>query len=828
MPFLEIPTASDPIVLPEGVPVIPFSFSLDWWQKQAILASRTEKDVLITAKTGSGKTLPAEELIVSSVQAGQRVLYLNPIKSLSNQKYDDMKGLLKKHAAKASVGILTGDIKSNPEADVVIMTAEILLNHLYKRETATAALGTAGQFTLDRVTAVVIDEAHYINDPDRGHVWEEILILLPPGIRLLMLSATLKDPELFAEWVGTARKRPIVLLQTTHRVVPLIHGIYDPTLSPLPMRILKEGDEAPLQLDVYKTWLKDREARFKSHDEWKDKVRAAGKSGDTIAGSKDKVKLQSFTHTLNECVTLLLERDLLPALFFLFSRKECERYAEQIQGTLIDGGTSANVRNLIKHHLHRYPDLLKLPQYHQITTLLERGIGFHHSGLLPLLKEIVELLFAKGLIKVLFCTETFAVGLNMPARTVVFLDLKKPTAGGFRALRPDEYIQMAGRAGRRGKDTRGLVLYMPARNPVEMEELRYAMAGSLVPLTSRLQFHYNFILKAIHASRRKESEAPVWEAVVKNSYWKVQSLRAVEAYEAEVAMIRARVGTVAPPEEQIKAIEEKEVLETQVRTTRNAPQKRAKAALAVWTESHVGTAWTTIAEKVRLYKKQTSELSAAEASLAVMRKPAEASRISHLLKALEAWKAVTLDEAGVPTLTDFGTMATEANEGNPLLLAKLYESGLLKMATPAEIVGTLATFIVDKEAMDKSEDPSKLNITERMSSILFEIDKWAQDGIAIDAKYGIQSPEDFWCLSTFWISIATEWMMDATAPELLARYEVYEGNLMKGLLKLASLVNEWITIATYKADVEMLHTMRGTPEYLLRDIAQPESLYLRL
>jgi len=832
MSFLERPTSSDAVVFPEGAPAIDFPFPLDWWQKQAIVASHSGKNTLITAKTGSGKTLPAEELIVAAIKAEERVLYLNPIKSLSNQKYDDMKGLLKKYGSKASVGILTGDIKSNPEADVVIMTAEILLNHLYKRETATSSLGTAGQFTLERVTAVVIDEAHYINDPERGHVWEEILILLPAHIRLMMLSATLESPELFAEWVGKARQRPIVLLQTTHRVVPLVHGIYDPMMSPLPIRTLKEGDEAPLQIEVYKAWQKDRDSRFKSHDEWKDKVRAAGKSGDIVAGSKDKVKLQSFTHTLNECVSLLAERDLLPALFFLFSRKECERNAEQIQGSLISGKTSADVRNLIRHHLHRHEELQKLPQYHQLTSLLERGIGFHHSGLLPLLKEIVELLFARGLIKVLFCTETFAVGLNMPARTVVFLDLKKPAGGGgFRPLRPDEYIQMAGRAGRRGKDTQGLVLYLPAREPVNPDELRFSMAGGLVPLTSRLQFHYNFILKAIHASKRgedKEDRLPVWESVIQNSYWKVQSLRALELYETQVAALRTRVATTAPSEAHMRAMEEKEVLETQVRTTKHATQRRAREALATWTEAHKGSAWTTVSEKVRLYKKHAEELAAEESSLIAMRKPAETSRVSYLMKALEAWKAITLDESGVPTLTEFGTMATEANEGNPLLLAKLYESGLLKDAKPEEIVGVLATFIVDREALDKSVDPSELNITTRMASTLFQIDKWAQEGIAIDTKYGIHSPEEFWCLSTFWIGIASEWMMDATAPELLSRYEVYEGNLMKGLLKLASLVNEWITIATYKADVDMLHRLRTTPEYLLRGIAQPESLYLRL
>lgn len=825
MSFLHVPTSSDSVATPEGEPAISYNFPLDWFQKRAIQAIHDRHDVLITAKTGSGKTLPAEYQIAFSLKEGKKVLYINPIKSLSNQKYGDMKTLFPDN----STGILTGDIKSNPEADIIVMTAEILLNHLYKRETTTAKLGAAGQLSLADVGAVVVDEAHYINDPDRGHVWEEILILLPTTIRLVLLSATLAAPEQFANWIGTARRHSIVLLKTSHRVVPLIHGIYDPTQSPLPMRILKEGDEAPLNLDTYKTWLKDRESRFKSHDDWKDKVRAAGRAGESVAGSTGKVKLHAFQHTLNECVSLLKEKDLLPALFFLFSRKECERYAEQIEGTLLSSDQTASVKHMIGFHLHRYTTLLTLPQYHQITRLLERGIGFHHSGLHPLLKEMVELLFTKGFLKVLFCTETFAVGLNMPARTVVFLDLKKPSGaegGGFRPLRPEEYIQMAGRAGRRGKDTRGIVLYMPARDPVDPDELRQSIAGHLTPLKSRLQFHYNFILKAIHASKTRTT--PLWEAVVKNSYWKVQQDRALADYEAEVAVLRAKHSTVAPPEEDVNAVEEKEMLEIQVRTTRNATQKKARAALTTWTETHNTLLWAAKVEKVQAYKKSAKELAVAEAGLTAMRIPEETSRVAHLLKALEAWKAVTLDAEGTPTLTEFGTMATEANEGNPLLMARLYESGLLKDAPPEEIVGVLATFIVDREALDKSVDPRDLNITARMKSILFQIDDWGQEGRAIDAKYGIDSPPEFWCLSTFWVNIATEWMMDATAPELLASHEVYEGNLMKGLLKVASLVNEWITIATYKADVDMLHRMRGTPEYFLRDIAQPESLYLRL
>jgi len=184
----------------------------------------------------------------------------------------------------------------------------------------------------------------------------------------------------------------------------------------------------------------------------------------------------------------------------------------------------------------------------------------------------------------------------------------------------------------------------------------------------------------------------------------------------------------------------------------------------------------------------------------------------------------------VPAQTRFGALATEANEGNPLLLAKLYESGLLADATPVEIVGILGCFNVEREAFEKSTHPNALpsTISDRVKSTLLVVDTWAQQGIAIDARHGVDSPPTYWTLSTLWVEIGTDWFNGATAGELCRKYEIYEGNLMRGLLKLANQLNEWINMATYAGDVHMLDRLRDAPSVLQRDIAQPESLYLRL
>ena len=807
----------------DDTPAITYNFSLDTWQQEAIAAIHRKENVLVTAKTGSGKTLVGEYQIAFSLRQNKRVFYTTPIKSLTNQKFHDLKHLFPKN----SVGIMTGDIKSNPEADIVVMTTEILRNLLFKQSTSTATIGTAGQLSMENLDAVVFDEVHYINDPDRGHVWEETLILLPPRIHLILLSATIDSAKEFATWLRTAKGVPCNLLQTTHRIVPLIHGIYANHEAPYPLRTLKDGDEAPYNPTNYIMYLKSKREKELAHDKWQQQVRNANRNGDSLGGSKDKVTIKSFTHQLNECVDILEKRDLLPALFFVFSRKECERYAEQVTHTLIDSSAQAAMKHLINFHLHKYDDQLKhLPQYHQLLALLQKGIAFHHSGVLPLLKEMVELLFSKGFIKILFCTETFAVGLNMPTRTAVFLDLKKPSELGFRPLRPDEYIQMAGRAGRRGKDKQGVVIYLPARNPVEPEEISRIMSGTLQPLTSRIQFHYDFVLKALHAASSSSSTSaqPIWEMVLNSSYWNAQRAVARREAEADLAALEQEQQALQLTETQINDLFERDDLLLMVKTSVNASKRKAQIALERWNERHMGPAWKTAAAKHERHTQIYIECKKIKEFILVSSTPTS-DRVEPVLGALKSWGA--LEDDG-KTLTKFGVYATEINEGNSLLIAKLYESQLLKNATEAEIVAVLGSFLVDNEALSKSSHPMDIPLTDVIRQTLMRIDEWGAMGARIDKQYGINSPDTFWNLATLWVQIAQDWLDGTSAAEIAQKYEIYEGNLMRGLHKLVNVVNEWTAVATINGDVDMLARLADTPQKLTRDIAVPESLYLRL
>jgi superfamily II RNA helicase len=606
----------------------------------------------------------------------------------------------------------------------------------------------------------------------------------------------------------------------------LVHGIYVEHENPLPLRTLKDGDEAPYNPTNYIQYLKQKRQKELDHDKWKQQVRNSNRSGDSLGGSKDKVTIKSFTHQLNECVDTLQKKDLLPALFFVFSRKECERYAEQVTHTLIDSSASAAMKHIINFHLHKYDEQLKhLPQYHQLLALLEKGIAFHHSGVLPLLKEMVELLFAKGFIKILFCTETFAVGLNMPTRTAVFLDLKKPSEQGLRPLRPDEYIQMAGRAGRRGKDKQGVVIYLPARNPVEPDDLSRIMSGTLQPLTSRIQFHYDFVLKALHAaSATTTGQTPIWEMVLESSYWNAQRQHMKQATQSQLTTLEQEETTIKITEDQIHDLYDRDTLVNTIQTSVNAPKRKAQQELERWNERHRGPTWVQVMGNYERINKLHTECRKLRDFISSCSAPTS-ERVDPVLSALKSWGALEDDRR---TLTKFGIYATEINEGNSLLIAKLYDSQLMKNATEEEIVTVLGSFIVDGEALTKSSHPMDIPVSDTIRETLLKIDEWGCQGVQIDKDCGITSPDSYWSLATLWVQIAQDWLAGASAAHIAKTYDIYEGNLMRGLHKLVSLVNEWTAVATIDGDVDMLTKLRETPQKLTRDIAVPESLYLRL
>lgn len=780
-------------------------YDLDPFQKHAVIGIHRGDHVFVTAKTGSGKTFVGEYLIARCLAAGSRVFYTTPIKSLSNQKYHDLKKLF----PEASVGILTGDIKMCPDAQIVVMTAEILRNLLYKRGAATEGVGVTAAVSLDGVAGIVIDEAHYIQDTDRGHVWEETLILSKGlGIQLVLLSATMPSAAALAGWLADLHEKPVWLLSTTFRVVPLVHGVLGPDMGIRP--VLDQGGR---WTDEYVSWLRGRKGQADAAADHRKAVEGRRLGGYSAPPPTTKVRVESPVARLLKTVSWLEETGRLPALFFVFSRKSCENYAALMTGSLLDSSDAAAATHIIDFHLSRHRAVLeKSPQYHTVRGLLTRGIAFHHSGLQPLLKEIVEILFTRGFVRVLFATETFSVGLNMPTKTVVFLELEKFSDEGKRLLRPDEYIQMAGRAGRRGLDTEGLVIYEPMGAPVDSGDLRALLTGALTPLSSRMRFHYDFVLKTKMDSKVSGSLADV-------SYWALQQRQSRAALGKDLAELRSRLdvaeAALTPGQKEMAAT--KADLEAAVAENVNAKRKKAEAALRLWLSANsltpaVVQRYTDLCKLRREHGELRDAMDAWDSQPLLKLDPLESC--------LTSWGL--LDNVGA--ITDIGLTATECNESHPILMCLLAASGRMDSIAAEEIPVILAGFLQEGKDGDASLNDSSLS--KEGLDILYWLDATARDCQNTEDGAGVFSPSGFWGLSAIWVCVASRWMRGDGLTQIATEFGLFEGNIQRGLLRISNILDEWKAVATLRRDLAMLEKLNAVR--IQRDELIVDSLYLRL
>jgi superfamily II RNA helicase len=822
--YVRVVTDTEPVPAAPASPALVTGYEPDRFQKFAIEAIEAGENVLCLAKTGSGKTFVGEYQIAKSLQRGGRIFYTTPIKSLSNQKFHDLKKLF----PEASVGIMTGDIKFRPDAQIIVMTTEILRNLLFKRGTATEKVGATALVSLDGLDAVVFDEVHYINDPDRGHVWEETLILLPPAVKLILLSATLSSPFGFAKWLGESKKVRIWLISTLWRAVPLEHCVF---VDGKPQVIYDSKEQ--FHDGVYRNWREGKGAALLAHDKFKDKVHQM-KSAGFQGGVAGKVRPKAFEHQLNECLEYLDSHAALPAIFFVFSRVGCEKLADKITGTFLDTSDAAAVAHIWDFHLSRFKDSLeKSPQYHRLRELAMRGIAFHHSGLLPFLKEILEVLFSKGLVKVLMATETFAVGINMPTKTVVFTAVEKFTDNSIRLLRSAEYIQMAGRAGRRGKDDRGLVIYLPQREPAELYEVRQLMTGRAATFGSRMNFHYNFVLKAAS----QNNDASLEKTLVEDSYWWQLLKEDIEANNKEISAAAAVADQrrALLTDAEVAACEVKEEIEHRVATLQNAKRKAAQRELDSWHGEHKGSQWAPVLVRYTAWLGACEEMRISENRLASLLREKTVPQIQMRQQVLAEYGYV--DEAFRASAK--GLLASEVNEGHPFLMTELFLR-LEGKSAPwllSDLLTILAVFLGEgrtrSDDVDHNKHPSDLGVGPAVRDELLRILGDARAGHAREEAMGLPDDLDYWTVSTEWVEAVAYWLgPEGTAkpilPSVAAEFGVFEGNLQKALMKLMGLVEEFRALATLSNDVGWLEKLEGAQAIVLRDVVVAESLYLRI
>ncbi len=426
-------------------------FQLDPFQLQAIEWIEKEHSLLVSAPTGSGKTLIAEKAIEKALSRGEQVIYTAPIKALSNQKFRDFQ----QHFGSDTVGILTGDVSINSEAPLLIMTTEIYRNSLFENADRIRKIGW-----------VVFDEVHYLDDAQRGTVWEEALLFTPPEIRILALSATIPNVQELAAWIRQIHERPIAVIEETHRPVPL-HFLFQ------------------CQGKILTNTKSLRKEGYLQRDNWKLSMRERRRGWQPPRARPNR---------LHDILKHLIHEDQLPAIYFAFGRKRTAMLAWEVAHfDLVRETERREIRRLYDELLTRF-DLAGDKTAEEIRPLVEQGIAYHHAGMLPTLKEVIERLFTSRLIKLIFTTETFALGINMPARTVVFDELEKFYGTGFKPLTTRDFFQMAGRAGRRGMDPEGFVYCRIHPNDIPFPEVERILYGRPEPVRSQLNATYATLL----------------------------------------------------------------------------------------------------------------------------------------------------------------------------------------------------------------------------------------------------------------------------------------------------------------------------------------------
>ncbi|XP_076864533.1 superkiller complex protein 2 [Brachyhypopomus gauderio] len=494
-------------------PAFKYPFELDVFQKQAILRLEAHDSVFVAAHTSAGKTVVAEYAIALSQKHMTRTIYTSPIKALSNQKFRDFKNTF------GDVGLLTGDVQLNPEASCLIMTTEILRSMLYN-----------GSEVIRDLEWVIFDEVHYINDAERGVVWEEVLIMLPEHVSIILLSATVPNAVEFSQWIGRIKKKHIYVISTVKRPVPLEHYLYtgNSTKTQKELFLLLDASGSFLTTGYYAAVEAKKERTSKHAQSF-----GAKNASHNTTHSQDRAVWQTLLNYLSM-------RQQTPVVAFTFSRTRCDDNARAL--TMLDL-TSSTEKNEIHSFFQKSLSRLRgsdrqLPQILQMRDLLKRGIAVHHSGILPILKEVIEMLFSRGLVKVLFATETFAMGVNMPARTVVFDSIRKHDGTGFRNLLPGEYIQMAGRAGRRGLDATGTVIILCKAGVHDMSDLHAMMLGKPTVLQSQFRLTYTMILNLLRVEALRVTD------MMRRSF--SESHRDTQAHERRIAELRTMLSSLPP------------------------------------------------------------------------------------------------------------------------------------------------------------------------------------------------------------------------------------------------------------------------------------------
>lgn len=732
-----------------------FPFELDDFQKDACNFINQGKSVVVCAPTGAGKTVIAQHAINRALEEGTRVFYTTPLKALSNQKFYDFG---EKYGSE-KVGLLTGDTSINRGAQIVVMTTEVFRNMLYGTNFGAVA------DNMKDVKYVVLDEVHYMNDEQRGTVWEESIIYCPTNVQIIALSATVANAQELTDWINTVHSKT-ELVDTDFRPVPLKFFYFD---SSQPDKLLPLLTPSGALNNKIKP-----EKRFFGHN---------------------RKKQRSY---VKDVVRNLEENDMLPAIYFTFSRKKCDEQMEKCAGLeLVTPGEKAQIRQFIEDYIAENPHLYNNKHIEYLLC----GVASHHAGLLPSWKCLVEKLFQKGLIKVVFATETLAAGINMPARSTVISSTSKRTDSGHRMLTASEFLQMSGRAGRRGMDEVGYVTIVgtPFQSPEEVAELVLSSAN---PLESRFSPSYSMVLNLLQRFSLDEAK----ELILKSfGYFSSGSrlkplLKQIELNDKEIKE-RMFICPSKLCDSELFEYDKLRHIYVQNRQTyksickqernKNRPLSPEVVQFGKETKAMLEKLHQYPCDTCKLYKKHSKNievLGRLESRQKKLEKEIERQRDIFWNKFL-AHRSVLIDfgylQDDYPTSR--GVTTSQIRSENELYIAEIIFSGVLDNLTPSQLAGVICAITTEDLRIEIPYIPFSEPIRKTLNlirNIKRKIEK-------VQNRYLVESPM---YINPYFSSMIELWVEGAEWEAICDQIYVGEGDIVRSFKRVVDVLRQFTTI----------------------------------
>jgi len=803
-----------------------YPYNLHDFQKWSIQAIVTGNHLLVCCPTGSGKTFSGEFALSYFHNKGKKTIYTTPIKALSNEKFYNFT----EKYPHISIGLITGDIKTNPDADILIMTTEILLNKLYQIRSNSVS-NSSVSFDMDIINdlgCVVFDEIHMINDENRGSVWEQSIMMMPEHVQMVGLSATLYQPENFASWMENKdnmllqndNHKEVYLTRKLKRAVPLTHYSFITTNS----GIFKTIKDKQVQ-DEIKTYVNQTHI-LQNHNGQFNEVEYNKMKKMLTLFEKHKIFIKR-QHVLNKLCEHLVNKEMLPALCYVFSRKQLEKCAHEITTNLLE--FDSKIPYTVDHEceqiirkLPNYQEYLNLPEYINVVELLRKGIGIHHAGMMPILREMTEIMFAKGFVKLLFCTETMSVGINLPVKTTIFTDVNKFNGTNLRILHGHEYTQAAGRAGRLGLDSVGHVIHLNNlfRN-VNIISYKNMMKGDPQKLVSKFKISYNLLLNLVDIKNHDFTQF-VNKSMIKENVNESINTVLLEKQEIENKITQKQQSScyLKTPVNLIK-----KYIELSKNRLRSVNKKRKQIEREM---SSLKAEYMSIEMDAREYniiyelKDQVLDIDNEINSISNYLN----NGVNSVIKLLQNEGFIEV-ENDVFKLTTKGQIANHLNEVHCLVFAELIENNVITKLNSTELIMVFSCFTNVNVPEDKrtiNNDYKNLDLVCLKSNLdkYMDIESYSNFKTGMDYKMHY----DLMSYMVDWIEAESEEDCKMILQRVEQEKDIFLGDFIKALLKINNIVFEMETIAQIIGNIPFLHELNKIRSLTLKYVVTNQSLYV--